>query len=407
METQTAYKFRIYPTLKQQAQLAVAFGHARFVWNWALKLKNDIYFKYGISTTYNDLSSELTLKKLDPEFQWLGDAPATCLTQKLMDLKKAFSNFYEGRADPPKFKNKYADQSVRFQDVVFKNGSIKLPKLGSIKFVNSYKTILGVPKMATIIKTTDGKYYLSFSCVIAQEMPPPGRGVVGIDVGCRDFATLSNGKVYDNPRFLKNKLKALKRSQRALERAKKGSNRRLKLKQKISKQHKKISNTRKDFQQKISTKIVKHNQIVVVEDLDIAGMITDKRFAKQIADVAWGKFIEMLKYKCLQWGRTFIKVDPAYTSKQCSKCDKINYKLKNEKIWTCPQCGHVHDRDYNAAINILIKGLLMLLPNGLPEGVLNYLKFGNVKNVEWTHVYNETLMCNVRCGAGTTPAAAH
>jgi putative transposase len=408
------YKFRIYPTQEQKILLDKTFGCAKYVYNNALTLKRESYKIDKTNLKNKDLSSLLTKQLKSPMYSWLTDVPNTCLRQSLINLDDAFKKFFNKETGFPTHKNKYSKKSIRFQDVVFKNGVLKLPKLGAIN-VKWTQQLPAAPKMATVSLESCGKYYVSM--VIDTEvdlLPMTGNSIgtgksIGIDVGLKIFCYMSDGRSVDNPRYLRNKQKALRRSQRALSRSKENSNRREKKRIAVAKLHKRVSDCRKDFLHKVSTELVRNNDTIVVEDLKIKNMMRNRRFAKSIADASWGEFMRQLEYKSSWYGRTFIKISPNYTSRDCSCCGhrhEVPMAL-NIREWTCTSCGTTHDRDENAAKNILQKGMNELIPRGTGKLTDVDISGSGLQLIEdETRMDEASIHGNVMCMANTTFAIA-
>lgn len=362
------HKYRLYPTQPQKSLLARTFGCVRSVYNHGLIRKRDAYNTDKTNISIAQLSKELTQTKQLPEFEYLKQVPATCLIQSLMDLDTAYKRFFKKESRYPRCKKKGTQKSARFQDVVVKNGVVHLPKLGAvkIKFTRNPPTEI---KMATVMQDACGRYFISWAVEANDQLLPITRKIVGLDVGLTDLITCSNGEKFDNERFMKRKLKALKRSQRALARCQKQSNRRKKQRAKLARIHSTIKDSRTDYFHKITTKLVQENDIIAVEDLRIKNMMANHKLAGAIADCSWGKLVSMLEYKCNRYGRTFIKVNPHNTSKACHVCGTLHSEKMTLDIrdWTCNSCGSYHDRDINAARNILSRAWNQLVPGGTGE----------------------------------------
>jgi putative transposase len=359
-----AFKYRIYPNSSQSEELAKAFGCCRFLYNKALEHKKNIYESTKKSISYNDLAT-VFLKSLKEEFIWLKDAPSQALQQSLRHLDVAYQKFFKKQNKFPSFKSKYARQSFslpQFVKVNFKDSTIILPKIGNIKTV-FHRTFEGNIKTCTISKTPTNKYYISILVENNKELPTiiTGDKNIGIDLGIKTFATFSNGEKIDNPKFLNKSLKKLKALQVSLSRKIKTSHNYRKLKYKIAILHEKICNKRDNFLHQISKDIINNNHVIIMEDLDIQSLLEKSNtcMSRNIGDVSWSKFVTMLKYKALWNGRRFLQIgryDPS--SKKCSECGEIYSELKLEdRIWVCDKCGKEHDRDENAAINILKFGM--------------------------------------------------
>lgn len=357
------HKYRIYPTKEQEQLLNCIFGCTRFVYNWGLKLKRDTWKNSKKNISECQLSRMLTALKREDGMEWLNDVPDTCLRQSMRTLIDAYKRFFKRLANYPELKDRTNKKSCTFQNVVFKNGKIKLPKLGIIK-VKWSRIFTGDIKQASVSCDKTGRYYISFIEKCDNQLFPLTGKSIGIDVGIKDFAILSDGIKFENPKYLKRKKKALRRCQRAFNRAQKGSKRREKKRIRIAKIHAKIADSRRDYQHKISTHLVQQYDVIVMEDLHIKNMMQNHKLAGSLADVAIYEFTRQLEYKSNWYGKTFIKVSPNYTSRDCSKCGHRHEEPMRLKIrtWTCSNCNSTHDRDINAAKNILRKGMKELIP---------------------------------------------
>lgn len=356
-------EFRIYPNRIQENIIQKTFGCSRVVYNSGLALRIEEY-KNGNSIGYKETNSMLTSMKKTEDYSWLKEVDSIALQQSLRDLDKAYKNFFAKRASFPKFKSKHNhNKSYRTQNV---GGNIsvvgkyiKLPKLGYVKAKISMP-INGKINNATIKQTPSGKYF----CVLNVEVPDVFYSndgcIVGLDVGIKTFYTDSNDNSLPNPKNLTKSEKKLAKEQRKLSRMVKGSSNWNKQRIKVARIHEKITNQRNDFLHKESTKLVKENQIICIEDLNVKGMVRNHKLAKLISDVSWSKFFDMLEYKSAFYGTEIIKVPRFYPSSQtCGCCGYKNSDIKNLSIreWECPVCGTYHDRDGNAAKNILKMGL--------------------------------------------------
>lgn len=358
--TQVAHKFRFYPTPDQEQSLARMFGSARWVWNSALAWRSAAYKLDGESVTGVDFSRELTfLKTLEP-LAWLKETPATVYVQTLRDQDKAFSAFFAKRAKYPRFKRKGGHQSVRFQldqRVVLNNYRdgelLRLPGLGELD-VRWSRKVKGVPKMVTVRRDAAGRYFVSMMAKTTVQPLPQKANAVGLDFGLKDIVVTSDGWKSGNPRHLRKAERKLKRAQRSLSGKTKGSNRRKAAVARVARLHAKVADTRADTLHKLSTEIVRNHQVIAVEDLSVKGMARG-RLAKSIADAGLAELRRQLTYKAEWYGRDLIVIDRwAPTSKACSECGAVMEAMPLQvRTWVCPECGTVHDRDTNAARNIL------------------------------------------------------
>lgn len=370
MKVNKAYKFRLYPTPKQAEQLAVEFGCARFVWNHALGLRQVVYANLNENMNYVGLNKHLTFLKKTDTYSWLKDATADMLTQKLIDLDTAYNNFFKKRAKFPKFKKKNHKQSIRYkldQRNIMNNyragEMLKLPKLGLMD-IRWSQVPAGVPKMATVSKDPSGKYFISFSCEIEQVLLPKTGKSVGIDVGIKDVIITSDGYHSGAPKFTYKNARKLKRAQRKLSKKTKGSAGYKKQRVKVAKIHEHIANSRRDFLNKETTKLVQAYDVICLENLNVRGMLKNRKLSKAIADVGIFELNRELKYKADWYGKQISVISRWFPStKMCSACGQLHDMPLSKRIMVC-DCGLVLDRDENAAINIKTVG-----ETGLAGGV--------------------------------------
>ncbi len=372
-----AYKYCLAPTPEQATHLNGVLGSVRFVYNLALDAKLQAYTK-GVSVNCFELMRQLT--DLKQEYNWLYESPTHSLQHAISNLDNAFTNFFKGRADFPRFKSKKKKQSFHVPagtKVNWGNGTVFLPKLKWVKLIVS-RQFSGTVRSATVSKSPTGKYYVSILVETGQDLPekvPIIRETsVGIDVGLKHFATLSDGEStapecrlgtkIENPKFLFHSLSRLRVEQRTMKRrfktgVKEQSKGYQKQKLIVAKLHEKVANQRKDFLHKTSTAIVKQFDTVVLEDLNIKGMVKNRCLSRAISDVGWSMFETFIRYKCDWHGKNFEQIgrfEPS--SRICSTCGHHKGELSlSEREWTCTNCQTKHDRDENAAINIRNFGL--------------------------------------------------
>lgn len=350
-----AFRYRLYPNKEQQAGLAVQFGHARFVYNWALATRNAHYREHGTDIGYYALKRMMTDLKRQPDHVWLKEADSQVLQAKVEDLDRAFANFFNKRARYPRFKKRRGHQSVRWpQRFKFDGDCVYLPKVGWVKTV-FHRPLEGTPRSITVSKTKSGEYYASVLCETEVPVLPNGKPPVGVDMGLKDFAVLSTGEKIEHPKYLREAERRLKKLQRRLSRKKKGSANRDKARLLVARQHEHVARQRSDFLHKLSRRLVAEHGTIHLEDLNIRGMLANHKLAKSIADSGWGMFGRFCEYKAEWYGARVVRADRFYpSSKTCGVCGCVNRDLAlADRFWTCGNCGAHHDRDINAAINIM------------------------------------------------------
>jgi putative transposase len=367
-KTKRAYKYRFYPTDEQKKILAQTFGCCRFVYNWGLSTRQTTYFQHGQSLSYNDLAA--MLPALKEQYPWLRDASSVPLQQALRHLDRAFVNFFEGRAESPTFKNKRNAQSATYAANAFTwdGQNLTLAKMDAPLDIRFHRMLPKgcKPSSVTITKDSTNRYFISM--LLAEDIKPlpVTPKMVGLDLGIKSMVALSTGESIGNPRYFAKDEKKLAKAQRQLARKKKGSKNRAKARLKVARIQTKIADRRRDYQHKLSTRIVYENQVVCVESLAVKNMVKNHCLAKAIADVGWGEFVRQLDYKAKWYGRTLVKIDRWYpSSKTCHACKHVRDSLSLDvREWVCPACGTVHDRDTNAALNILAVGLTVAACGG-------------------------------------------
>ena len=363
MDIKRAYRFRFNPTPEQEVILARTFGCTRFAYNHMLRLRTDAWFQRQERIGYHETSAALTQLKKDPEFAWLNEVSSVPVQQALRHLQSAFANFFAKRAKYPTFKRKDGPQSAEYTTSAFKwDGKVlKLAKMNTPLDVRFSRTIPRAAKVTTVTVSKDaaGRYFVSMLCDDTVQPKAEVEGKVGIDLGLTHFAILSTGEKIAAPNTFRKHEAKLAKLQRRLAKKQKGSANRKKARLKVAKLHAKIADSRKDFLHKLSTRLINENQVIAIETLAVSNMQKNHSLAKSIADASWSEFVRQLEYKALWYGRELVGIDRWYpSSKRCSDCGHTVAKMPlNVREWACPECGTVHDRDINAARNVLAAGL--------------------------------------------------
>ena len=363
MDIKRAYRFRFYPTPTQREILARTFGCTRFVYNHMLRLRSDAWMNEHKSVGYHTTSAMLTQLKKEPDHLWLNDVSSVPLQQSLRHLQTAFNNFFAKRSLYPAFKSKWDKQSAEYTTSAFKwdGKTLTLAKMSEPLAIVWSRTLPKAAKVTTVTVSKDaaGRYFVSLLCDDAVCAKRRVSAQVGIDLGLAHFAVLSTGEKVEAPKVFRRYEARLVVLQRRAAKKQKGSANRAKARLKVAKLHARIADTRANFLHQLSSRIVRENQVIAVESLAVCNMKKNRSLAKSISDAGWGEFLRQLEYKAAWYGRTLVGIDRWYpSSKRCHDCGHTVSEIPlRVREWVCPECGAIHDRDVNAARNILTAGL--------------------------------------------------
>ncbi|KML59995.1 transposase [Burkholderia cepacia] len=363
MDIKRAYRFRFYPTPEQAAMLARTFGCARFAYNHMLKMRTDAWQQRQARVGYHETSAALTALKKTPEHAWLNEVSSVPLQQALRHLQTAFANFFAKRAKYPNFRRKDGAQSAEYTGSAFRwdGTSLKLAKMDAPLAIRWSRTIPEGAKVTTVTVSRDaaGRYHVSMLCDDVVSAKSEASGQIGIDFGLTDFVVLSTGEKIAAPNALRKNETRLAKLQRRLAKKQIGSANFRKARLKVARMHARIADCRRDFQHKLSTRLINKNQVIAIESLAVSHMLKNRKLAKSIDDAGWSEFVRQLAYKAEWYGRVLIGIDRWYpSSKRCSDCGHTVAKLPLKvRAWVCPRCVATHDRDINAACNVLAAGL--------------------------------------------------
>jgi putative transposase len=362
----TAYKCRAYPDHEQASTLNRTFGCIRVVWNRTLAWRQARYRDEQAPTSYAQASAYLTAMKATEGLGWLNEVSSVPLQQAIRHQQAAFTSFYAGRAAYPRYKSRTGRQSAEYTRSGFRyrDGQLYLAKTSApLALAWSWPDVDPAsldPTTVTVSRDPCGRWYVSLAVDVPEPAPlPPAGAMVGVDLGIKDFAVTSDGQKIPNPRRLARRERSLARYQRRLARCQQGSANRAKARAKVARAHRKVRASRADFLHRTSARLVRDHDVIVIEDLNVSGMVRSRPLAKAISDCGWGEFRRQLQYKAARAGRQLIVINRFYpSSKTCSACGHLLAELSlSIRTWQCPSCGTRHDRDVNAAKNILAAGL--------------------------------------------------
>ena len=379
-----AYKYRLNPTESQRVFFEKSFGCTRFIYNWALDKRIKAYQEDKTRISWVDLCKQMTQLKKEEDTIWLQEVSNQSLQSSIRHLDSAFTRFFREKKGFPKFKSKRASrqsfQFVQQVEIDFANHRVKLPKAAWVKLFKN-RTFDGKTGTVTVSKNATGKYFVSILVDDGKELPERAPvkydTTVGIDVGIKDFAVCSNGDTFTNPKFLEKAERRPKVLQRRFSKKQKGSNRRERARRSLARQYERVRNQRNNFIHQVTARIVRENQTVVIEDLNVEGMLQNHCLAKHISSASWSEFFRQLQYKCEWQGKNLIRIGRFEPSSKMCLCGYVNKDLKlKDREWTCPECGRHNDRDLLAAINIK--------RFGLQRQNLNTPSVGGEEDVEWS-----------------------
>jgi putative transposase len=360
-QVRQGFRFRLYPNKEQETLLRKTLGSARFVWNYFLDLRQKSWKQENKSLSYYDTAKILTQLKKEPEYSWLSEVSIIPLRYSIYELDGTYKKFFKGNCGYPNFKKKSGTNSIGLDTSAFsiKNGKFFIAKNKQPLNIRFHRQLPQNQEIKYIHITLEpsGKWYVSFNLEVSIQPLPPSQNQIGIDLGITTFATTSNGDKIKSP-DLKKEYQKLKKLQRRFSKKQKGSNNRYKARLKVARQHERIKFIRLNFHHQVSRKLVNENQVIVLEDLKVSNMVKNRKLSRAISEQGWYQFRMFLEYKCDWYGRELIIINQWYpSSKTCSSCGSIQTKMPlSVREWTCPDCGSVHDRDINAAKNILAVG---------------------------------------------------